>query len=140
MLPQHVSNQQIINKIFLSNEKNKMKPAFYYFIEFWKENYQRINKSWISDEEISEALNIDPSTFSRYKNGKRKVPIKVLKKIIDKTGLIYIYIQFFTSLLIKFNDLKCLAIIKPILINYSEYFMLAQSRLAQNKNKRQTNN
>lgn len=128
---EYLSFQDIINNILPNIENRKIESSFYYYIEFWHKYNDRKGIKKVSDEDISEILGIDPSTFSRYKKGRRVLNnTQYIKNIMKHSGLIYHYILFWNNFLQKTNELNCLSLVKPYLTkNYSQYISLAKSRL-----------
>ncbi|MGJ8685739.1 MAG: hypothetical protein ACSHWW_14000 [Nonlabens sp.] len=92
----HSIFQSIFDKL-IPDIKN-MKSPFYYLVSLIKD-FAAINGNKLSNEKISEILDIEPKSFTRYIQGTRKVHVKHMRVIIHSVRLAYFYIIFWRNLL-----------------------------------------
>jgi hypothetical protein len=129
----------IFQKVFekLLPDIGQLKSSFYYFVIFIKD-FQSKSGNKLSNEKMSEELDIELKSFNRYVNGSRKVHIKHIDSMIEYSGFIYFYIVFWRNLLEKFSkdDDGLFAV---SLGKYSKFHNLAQVNFEKFKTKDNSN-
>lgn len=100
-----------------------LRSPFFYFVLLIRDFHSR-NGNELSSEKISELLDIEPKSFSRYIKGTRKVHLKHMDSIMVDGGFIYFYIVFWGNFLERFSKNNEI-LVTDFLNKYPQYYEIA---------------